>query len=208
MRLQASLLATLILSPLAIAAQSPAKMMTSQPGETPAQHAARMAWWHQAKFGMFVHWGLYAIPADGEWHMRQHHQTIEDYSKFAAQFDPTAFNADTWMSVAHDAGMGYIVVTSKHHDGFAMFHSAASPYNVFDATPFHRDPIAELAAAAPKHDIRMGVYYSATADWGHPGGGAGEPHWDKAQDGSYDDYLKTVATPPGQRAPHPLRPHR
>jgi alpha-L-fucosidase len=171
------------------------QMRTSKPDETPAQHEARMAWWHQAKFGMFVHWGLYAIPADGEWHMRKHHESIAEYSKLAAQFNPTAFNADNWLSLAHDAGMGYIVITSKHHDGFAMFHSAASPYNIYDATPFHRDPVAELAAAAPKHGIRMGVYYSATADWGHPGGGAGEPHWDKAQDGSYDDYIRDVATP-------------
>jgi alpha-L-fucosidase len=188
------LLTALLAATLATSAQQP-YFRTSQPGETYAQHEARMAWWHQAKFGMFVHWGLYAIPADGEWHMRQKHMTIADYSKFATQFNPTAFNADDWMALAHDAGMGYLVLTSKHHDGFAMFHSKASPYNIYDATPFHRDPVAELAAAAPKHGIRMSVYYSATADWGHPGGGAGEPHWDKAQDGSYDDYLKNVATP-------------
>ena len=163
--------------------------------ETPEQHQARMAWWHEAKFGMFIHWGLYAIPADGEWHMRQKQMPLAEYAKYAAQFNPTKFNADDWMQVAQDAGMKYLVITSKHHDGFAMFDSKASDYNVVARTPFKRDPLKALAEACPRHGIRFGVYYSAMADWGHPGGGAGCPKWDPAQQGEMDTYLDKVAIP-------------
>jgi len=166
------------------------------PGETAAQHNARMAWWRDAKFGMFIHWGIYSIPHDGEWHMRAHQQPFAEYSKFAAQFNPTNFNADEWMSLAHDAGMKYVVITTKHHDGFAMFKSQASAYNVVDATPFKRDVVRALSEACPRHDIRFGTYYSFLADWGHKGGGAGCPHWDPAfQDGDLHEYIKTVALP-------------
>lgn len=166
------------------------------PGETAAQHDARMAWWREAKFGMFIHWGIYSIPHDGEWHMRNHQQPFAEYSKFAAQFNPTNFNADEWMSLAHDAGMKYVVITTKHHDGFAMFKSQASAYNVVDATPYKRDVVKALAEACPRHDMRFGTYYSFLADWGHKGGGAGCPHWDPAfQDGDLHEYIKTVALP-------------
>jgi alpha-L-fucosidase len=171
---------------------------TSHPGETPEARAARMAWWHQAKFGMFIHWGLYAIPADGEWHMRNHHETVAEYSKLAAQFNPTSFKADEWMTIAQDAGMKYMVITAKHHDGFAMFSSKASNYNVVDATPFKRDPLKELSEASRLHGIKFGVYYSAIADWYHPGGRTGNvpEHWDPAaQDGNTDTYINTVAVP-------------
>ncbi len=163
--------------------------------ETSAQHDARMAWWRDAKFGMFIHWGLYAIPADGEWHMRQHKMPMADYQKLAEQFNPTKFNADEWASLAHDAGMKYMVLTAKHHDGFAMFDSKASDYNITQATPFKRDPLKELSIALPKYGVKLGTYYSILADWGHPGGGAGEPKWDPAQQGSFDDYLNKVAVP-------------
>jgi alpha-L-fucosidase len=163
--------------------------------ETPAAHNARMAWWRDAKFGMFIHWGLYAIPADGEWHMRQHKMPLAEYKKYAPQFNPVKFNADEWASVAQDAGMKYMVLTTKHHDGFAMFHSAASDYNIYDATPFKRDPLKELSEACPKHGIKLGTYYSVIADWGHPGGGAGCPKWDPAQVGSLDDYINKISIP-------------
>ena len=166
------------------------------PGETAPQRDQRMTWWRDAKFGMFIHWGLYCIPADGEWHMRAHQQPFAEYSKFAAQFNPVKFNADEWMSLAHDAGMKYVVITTKHHDGFAMFKSEASAYNIVDATPFKRDVVKELSEACPKHDIRFGTYYSFLADWGHKGGGAGCEHWDKNyQDGDLHEYIKTVAMP-------------
>ena len=141
-------------------------------------------------YGMFIHWGLYCIPADGEWHMRAKKVPYAEYSKLAEQFNPTKFNADTWMSIAHDGGMQFLVLTTKHHDGFALFHSKASSYNVVDATPFKRDVVKELSEAAPRHDIRFCTYYSYLADWGHPGGQAGCEHWDpKLQDGDKHAYV-------------------
>lgn len=173
--------------------------------ETKAERDARMGWWRQARFGMFIHWGLYAVPAGtwngkqiggiGEWIMNSAKIPVADYAALAPQFNPTLFNADTWAQVAQDAGMKYVVITAKHHDGFAMFHSLADPYNIYDATPFKRDPVAELATACRKRGIKFGVYYSQAQDWHHPGGGAYGGHWDKAQDGELDAYVKNVAAP-------------
>ena len=153
-----------------------------------------MAWWTKAKFGMFIHWGLYSIPADGEWHMRNKKVPYAEYSKIAKEFNPTKFDADAWMNLAHEAGMNYVVLTTKHHDGFTLFKSQASPYNVVDATPFHRDVVKELSEAAPRHGITFCTYYSFLADWGHPGGQAGCPHWDTPfQDGDKHAYITNVA---------------
>ena len=173
--------------------------------ETPAQRDARMKWWREARFGMFIHWGLYAVPAGtwngkqipgiGEWIMNNGKIPMADYAKFAEQFNPVKFDADAWVKTAKAAGMKYIVITSKHHDGFAMFHSKASAYNIYDATPFKRDPLAELAKACRKHGLKLGFYYSQCQDWGHTGGEACGGHWDKAQDGSFDEYLAKVCVP-------------
>ena len=196
MKLKISVVAAAVLLALATGARAAEAPVSWLPGETAPQRDERMAWWREAKFGMFIHWGLYCIPADGEWHMRNRQQSFADYSKFAAQFNPVQFNADEWMALAHDAGMKYVVITTKHHDGFAMFKSQASAYNIVDATPFKRDVVKELSEACPKHDIRFGTYYSFLADWGHKGGGAGCEHWDKNyQDGDLNEYIKTVAMP-------------
>ena len=152
-----------------------------------------MQWWCDAKFGLFIHFGLYAIPAESEWYMRNKHLSIAEYSKLAQRFNPTEFNADEWMKVAASAGMKYMAITSKHHDGFALFDSKASDYTIMKATPFKRDIIKELSIAAPKNGIQFGVYYSGMADWYHPGGGAGEPKWDPAQNGNTDDYIDNIA---------------
>ena len=163
-------------------------------GETREAKDARMAWWTQAKFGMFIHWGLYSIPAAGEWHMRSKKLPYAEYSKLAREFNPSKFNADEWMNLAREAGMNYVVITTKHHDGFALFQSKASPYNVVDATPFKRDVVKELSQAAPRHGITFCAYYSFLADWGHPGGQAGCPHWDPGfQDGDKHAYVTNVA---------------
>ena len=155
-----------------------------------------MAWFRQAKFGMFIHWGMYSIPAQGEWYMRSAKIPLPNTAKYAAQFNPAKFNADQWAALAHDAGMKYMVLTAKHHDGFAMFKSDASAYNIVDATPFKRDVVKELADACPKHGIRFGTYYSFLSDWGHKGGGAGGPHWDPAaQDGDLHTYIHEIALP-------------
>jgi len=176
------------------------------PAETKQQRDARMAWWCQAKFGMFIHWGVYSVPAGtwqgkqipgiGEWIMNKGKIPVADYAKFAEQFNPTQFNADEWVETAQNTGMKYMVITSKHHDGFAMFHTAVDGYNIYDATPFKRDPLAELADACKRHGMKLGFYYSQDQDWHHPGGGAYGGHWDPAaQDGDFDAYLRNVAVP-------------
>ncbi len=126
---------------------------------------------------------------------------VADYAQYAAQFNPTKFNADTFVAIAKNAGMKYIVITAKHHDGFAMFKSA-DPFNIVDATPFKRDIIKELETAAHNAGLRFGVYYSQSQDWHHPGGyalgrngRANGTHWDPVQDGDFDNYLNTVAIP-------------
>ncbi len=147
---------------------------------TPRAHAARrhhtanMAWWTHARFGMFIHWGLYAVPAGtwhgrringiGEWIMNNADITRSAYAKLAAKFDPVDFNADQWVKMARDAGVRYIVITTKHHDGFCMFRTAATHYNVVQDTPWHKDPMALLAAACKKYGIRFCTYYSVQ-DW-------------------------------------------
>ena len=150
--------------------------------ETAAQRDARMAWWREARFGMFIHWGVYSVPAGtydgkqipsiGEWIMNNASIPMATYAAYAKEFNPTKFDADQWVSIAKNAGMKYIVITSKHHDGFAMFHSKASGYNIYDATPFKRDPLAELAAACAKQGMKLGFYYSQAQDWHHAGGAA------------------------------------
>ncbi len=183
-----------------------APISTSPSTESPADHDARMKWWREARFGMFIHWGVYSVPAGtwqgkqipgiGEWIMNRARIPVAEYAEFAKQFNPVKFNADQWVSTAKAAGQKYIVITAKHHDGFAMFHSKASPYNIYDATPFHRDPLAELAEACRKQGIKLGFYYSQAQDWHHPGGAAAHGgHWDKAQDGSMDDYIDKIAVP-------------
>jgi alpha-L-fucosidase len=173
--------------------------------ETPAQRDARMKWWREARFGMFIHWGVYSVPAGtydgkridgiGEWIMNKGKIPVARYRQYAREFNPVKYNADEWVALAKAAGMKYIVITSKHHDGFAMFDSKASDWNIVKATPFGRDPLKELAAACKKQGIRLGFYYSQAQDWNNPGGAAAGGHWDKAQDGSMDDYLRNVAEP-------------
>jgi len=173
-----------------------------------ASHEQRMQWWREARFGMFIHWGVYSVPAGvwngtnvtrhgAEWIMNGSAGRIPvaDYQKLPAKFDPEKFNADEWVSLAKNAGMKYIVITAKHHDGFAMFHSQASAFNIYDATPFHRDPLKELADACARQDIKLGFYYSQAQDWNHPGGAASGGHWDPAQDGDMDKFIDDVDIP-------------
>jgi len=184
-----------------------------QDTETPAQRDARMAWWREARFGMFIHWGLYSIPAGtwqgkqdahiGEWIMNDMSISVADYKALAPQFNPTGFSAHDIVALAKSAGMKYIVITAKHHDGFAMFDSKADPFNIVAATPFHRDPLKELAEECRKQGIKLGFYYSQDQDWTAPGGAAYQKaghlaptyHWDKAQDGDFASYLHTKAIP-------------
>lgn len=140
----------------------------------------KMDWWRKARFGMFIHWGLYAMAAGwwngkevafpSEWIMKNDKIPLEDYKKQAELFNPVKFDADEWVRIAKQTGMKYIVVTAKHHDGFAMYPSKVSPYNIIDATPFGRDPIKELAEACRKEGLVFCVYYSQLQDWEHPDG--------------------------------------
>ncbi|MEI6606936.1 MAG: alpha-L-fucosidase [Verrucomicrobiota bacterium] len=177
--------------------------------ETPAQHEARMSWWHEAKFGMFIHWGVYAVPAGtykdkqigdiGEWIMWNAKIPVHDYREFAQHFNPDKYDPTAWAALAKEAGMRYMVITAKHHDGFALFPTAASQWNVVDASPWKKDLIAPLATAARAQGLKFGLYYSQAQDWNNPGGAkAGMPDgdgWDDAQKGSFDQYLDAVAVP-------------
>ena len=165
-----------------------------------------MAWWREARFGMFIHWSLFAAPEGtwqgnqtgglGEWIMHDLKIPVADYKALAATFNPTQFDADKWVALAKAAGMKYIIITAKHHDGFAMFKSKADPFNIVDATPYKRDPMKALAAACQKYGIKLGFYYSQDQDWTAPGGAAFSGHWDpKAQDGDFARYLATKSIP-------------
>ncbi len=171
----------------------------------PPTETQRLAWFHEAKFGLFIHWGLYSIPAGvwdgrpvpgiGEWIMNHARIPVKEYERLAGGFDPIKFDADAWVKLAQDAGMKYLVITAKHHDGFALFKSAVSPYNVHDATPFHRDILKELAAACARRGLRLGFYYSQAQDWHEPNG-AGNT-WDFGPDDKkdFDQYLRAKAEP-------------
>jgi alpha-L-fucosidase len=142
----------------------------------------RMEWWREARFGMFIHWGVYAVPAGvyngqrinriGEWIMNRGKIPVAEYKQFAAQFNPVKYDADAWVRMAKDAGMKYIVITSKHHDGFALFDSKASTWDIADATPYKKDLLKPLAEACRKHGLKLGFYYSQAQDWTNPGGSA------------------------------------
>ena len=127
----------------------------------------RAAWFDDAQFGMFIHWGLYADPAEGEWVMQNKRTPAAEYEKLAAQFNPTEFNATEWVELAKAAGMEYLVITAKHFDGFCMWDTELTDYNIVDATPFGRDPLKELADACEEASIRFCVYYGVP-DWHHP----------------------------------------
>lgn len=138
-------------------------------------------WFKEAQYGMMVHWGLYSLLAGeykdrysgvyAEWIQANLAIPNAEYGKLAKAFNPVFFDAEEWVKLAKDCGMKYFVVTSKHHDGFAMFHSKVDKYNVVDATPFGRDVIGEIAESCYKHGLKMGLYYSQDLDWHHPDGG-------------------------------------
>lgn len=144
-------------------------------------------WFEEARFGMFIHWGLYAALGGlykdqemtyiGEWIQARFRIPNAEYGKLAETFNPVKFDADEWIRTAAAAGVKYIVYTSKHHDGFAMYHSKVSSYNIYDATPFKRDPLAELAEACRKYGVRLGIYYSQNLDWHEPDGGDPGPSY-------------------------------
>ncbi|MBS1604345.1 MAG: alpha-L-fucosidase [Bacteroidetes bacterium] len=189
----------------------------------------RMAWWREARFGMFIHWGVYAVLAgeyDGhtinkaaEWIMNRGKIPVAEYHQVANRFNPVKYDPDAWVRTAKEAGMKYIVITAKHHDGFALFGTRASRWNVVDATPYGRDLLKPLAEACRKYGIKLGFYYSQAQDWNNPGGAASRKltsegwanpdsaridaytaehkgHWDPAQTTqTMGEYIDKVAVP-------------
>ncbi len=170
-----------------------------------SENIDKMDWWKEARYGMFIHWGIYSVPAGtykgkeipgiGEWIMNRAKIPVKEYAQYAENFNPVNFDADTWVKLAKEAGMKYIIITSKHHDGFAMFRSKASSYNIYDATPFKRDPLKELSKACKKYNMPLGFYYSQAQDWHHAGGSASGGHWDSLQNGDMDKYIEEIAIP-------------
>jgi len=189
----------------------------------------RMEWWREARFGMFIHWGVYAVPAGvykgqkinriGEWIMNRGKIPVSEYQAFAREFNPVKYDPDAWVKMAKDAGMKYIVITAKHHDGFALFDSKATKWDIVDATPYGKDLLKPLADACRKYGIKLGFYYSQAQDWNNPGGAAARKvasegwanpdsatidaytdahsgHWDPAQTAkTMSQYVDDVAVP-------------
>jgi alpha-L-fucosidase len=172
--------------------------------ETAAQRDERMQWWRQARFGMFIHWGVYSVPAGtykgrriggiGEWIMSSGKIPMRDYQAFAKEYNPVKYNPDDWVRLAQEAGMKYIVITAKHHDGFANFDTKASDWNIVKATPYGKDVLQPLAEACRKYGVKLGFYYSQAQDWNN-GGAEANGKWDPAQEHSMDDYIDQVAVP-------------
>jgi len=145
-----------------------------------------LSWWREARFGLFIHWGLYAVhggmwkgrelPGIGEWLMAQFKVPLAEYRTLADRFNPIHFDADQIAALAAQAGMKYLVITAKHHEGFAMWDSKVSDYSIVKATPYKRDPMKDLSAACAKHGLRLCFYYSQALDWEHPDGGGND--WD------------------------------
>lgn len=198
--------------------------------ETADQKVERMHWWTEARFGMFIHWGIYAQFAGryrgheqarggAEWIMNRSKIPVAEYQAEAKNFNPISYDPDQWVKMAKDAGMKYIIITAKHHDGFALFETQASKWDVVDATPYGKDLIKPLADACRKYGIKLGFYYSQAQDWNNAGGSAarklmreGWPnpdstaidaytlahkgHWDPAQEtASFDEYIDKVSVP-------------
>ena len=190
----------------------------------------RMQWWSEAKFGMFIHWGVYSELAgvykgyrqnkgDAAWIMNRCKIPVGEYRKYADEFNPVEYDPEGWIKMARDAGMKYIVITAKHHDGFALFDTEASDWDIVDATPYKKDLLKPLARACEKYGLKLGFYYSQANDWTNPGGTAArrlmnegwpnpdslkidqytlehDGHWDPVQEtATFDEYVDSVAIP-------------
>jgi alpha-L-fucosidase len=165
----------------------------------PSDREQAQKWFRDAKFGMFIHWGVYSVLADGEWVMNEKKIPVSEYEKLPPKFNPTEFNAAEWVALAKSAGAKYITITSKHHDGFAMFATKQSDWNIVDRTPWKKDPLKMLAEECQKQGIKL-FFYHSQLDWRHPdyfplgrtGRTAGRPeggNWTK-----YLDYMDAQLT--------------
>ena len=185
---------------------------TSSTKEAGQIREQRISWWREARFGMFIHWGLYAIPAGvwknnvhpdnyAEWIMYDEKIPVKEYARLAGEFDPVKFDAKAWAGIARKAGMKYMVLTVKHHDGFSMFKSGLTDFDVVDATPFKRDVTGELAMACRDAGLKFGCYYSVDRDWRRPQGPGNEYKqtntWDfpDSTREDFDAYFREFAKP-------------
>ncbi len=179
----------------------------------------RMEWWTNDKFGMFIHWGPYAVPAGeyegetvrgiAEWIMHRASIPVKEYEEYSRQFNPTKYDADAWVKTAKDAGMKYIVITSKHHDGFCLWDSEVSEYDVMDFAPIKRDLLAELKTACEKYDVKLCFYYSIM-DWHHPDAQA--PHYPEYNtrektNPNFQDYVDNYLYPQVTELVEKYEPH-
>jgi alpha-L-fucosidase len=181
-----SAITVLVAVPLWLAAQE------AEP--VPAERLTARQWFRDAKFGMFIHWGVYSQLAQGEWVMQNREIPVSSYEWLASAFNPTKFDAKAWVSIAKSAGVKYITITARHHDGFSMFATQATRYNIRDWTPFQRDPLAELAEECKRQGIKLFFYYSQL-DWHHadywPRGRTGLKT-DRPENGEWKRYLDFV----------------
>jgi alpha-L-fucosidase len=177
-----------------------------KPTDVPVSAEERIRWFRHDKFGMFIHWGPYALLAgewngqrvpvgtESEWIMQRFNIPVKEYREMARQMNPVNFNAKHWVGLAKAAGMKYLVITAKHHDGFAMYPSRVSEYNLVDWTPFKRDPLKELSEACGKAGIRFCVYYSHREDWDHPDGYGNNWDYDRSKK-PFERYLEQKSKP-------------
>ncbi len=172
--------------------------------ETPAQTEERLKWFREARFGLFIHWGVYAVPAGfwkgqpvgAEWIMNQGRIPVADYRAFAKDFTAAKYDPQAWAQLAADAGIKYVVITAKHHEGFVLYDSAYSPWNAVKASGAKRDLIGPLAEAVRARGMKFGTYYSQSQDWINKGGSTATiSAWDEAQKGDFDQYLREVSLP-------------
>ena len=174
----------------------------AQVAESPQEKQARLKWFTDARFGMFIHWGVYAVPAGeykgnkvnglGEWIMKEGRIPVNEYKAFANDFTASKYNPTAWAKLAKQAGMKYVVITSKHHDGFALYDSKVCDWNSVQASGAKRDLISPLEKAVRNEGLKFGLYYSQAQDWVNGGSGAG---WDSIQKKDFPYYLLTVALP-------------
>lgn len=184
--------------------------------ETAEQQEARLKWFREARFGLFIHWGIYAVPAGfwqgrpvgAEWIMNQGKIPVADYKAFAKDFTAAKYDPKAWAQLAADAGMKYVVITTKHHDGFTLFDSTYSDWNAAKSSGAKRDLIQPLVEAVRAKGLKFGAYYSQSQDWINLGGGKGNTApWDEDQKkGSFDEYLATIALPQVREVMDKFRP--
>lgn len=199
-----ALFTTLLFSSL-FAADAPMPQTKAAKESQAMARDPKLKWFDQAKYGLFINWGLYSIPAGewkgkpiggiGEWIMQRAKIPATEYRELAKQFNPQKFNAEEWAQLAEDAGMKYLVFDCKHHDGFALYKSEVSKYNCYDATPWKRDPFKELQEACKKRNIKLCFYYSQAIDWNEPNGAMNDWDFKPDKEKDFDQYLRDKSMP-------------